>query len=709
MTTTESAQAIFDNVGGAANISKLQHCSTRLRFALVDDTLADEAALKAVPGVIGVVKGPQTQVIVGSKVAEMYTAVEKLRTTGGPAAGAAADGSGAGGSATTGGAASGGAGGRKPFSWKRTGSVFMDFVVSVFTPIIPAIAGAGIFKSLLVLASALGWLDPTTDNFKLLSAIPDAVFGFLPLLVAYTTAKKLDVNRPVALGLVGLLLFPAFTALVAQEGGVSLFGLTVPNVNYNAQVFPAIISVVVLWGVERLFTKITWAPIRTFFVPLMGFIIVAPLMIFVLGPLGYGLGTLLTGAMLGLYNTLGWVAVMLLAGVLPLIISVGMHKAFIPPTLATVAASGKDSFYLVASLAHNMSEAGSSFAVALRTKNRTLRATAISAGVSALFGITEPALYGVTLQNRRALISVVAGSMTAGAYLGLTQVSAFAVVSPGAASISMFIDGANPWNFLNALIGLVIAIAVSFTVSAILWRDSDSGTVRALENANGGRDAAATGTSAAAVPAASVVAGAAAPRHAASDAAVSNAASASPAHADADAEAPAADASAAAAGTTMTALLSPLTGEVVPLDSVDDAVFSAGILGQGAAVRPTDGAVRAPLGGTVTALMDSKHAVGIRGDNGVEVLVHVGLDTVQLEGAPFTAHVSIGDRVDAGQLLVTADLDAIRAAGYDTITPVVVVNSDDYTVTVDQTGAVQAGEPLVSVTAKEKENAHGAA
>lgn len=684
MTTTESAQAIFDNVGGAANISKLQHCSTRLRFALVDDTLADEAALKAVPGVIGVVKGPQTQVIVGSKVAEMYTAVEKLRTSGGSgaAAGAAADGSGAGGSATTGGAASGGPGGRKPFSWKRTGSVFMDFVVSVFTPIIPAIAGAGIFKSLLVLASALGWLDPTTDNFKLLSAIPDAVFGFLPLLVAYTTAKKLDVNRPVALGLVGLLLFPAFTALVAQEGGVALFGLTVPNVNYNAQVFPAIISVVVLWGVERLFTKITWAPIRTFFVPLMGFIIVAPLMIFVLGPLGYGLGTLLTGAMLGLYNTLGWVAVMLLAGVLPLIISVGMHKAFIPPTLATVAASGKDSFYLVASLAHNMSEAGSSFAVALRTKNRTLRATAISAGVSALFGITEPALYGVTLQNRRALISVVAGSMTAGAYLGLTQVSAFAVVSPGAASISMFIDGANPWNFLNALIGLVIAIAVSFTVSAILWRDSDSGTVRALENANGGRDAAATGTSTAAVPAASVVAGTAAP---------------------------AADASAAAAGTTMTALLSPLTGEVVPLDSVDDAVFSAGILGQGAAVQPTDGAVRAPLGGTVTALMDSKHAVGIRGDNGVEVLVHVGLDTVQLEGAPFTAHVSIGDRVDAGQLLVTADLDAIRAAGYDTITPVVVVNSDDYTVTVDQTGAVQAGEPLVSVTAKEKENAHGAA
>ncbi|HEV7951076.1 MAG TPA: PTS transporter subunit EIIC, partial [Glaciihabitans sp.] len=408
MSTQESAKAIIEGVGGAGNISKLQHCSTRLRFALADDAKADEAALKAIPGVIGVVKGPQTQVIVGSKVAEMYAAVEKQR--GGESADA-------------------GPKKRQPLTVKRAGLVTMDFVVSVFTPIIPAIAGAGIFKSLLVLASAVGWMDPASDNFKLLSAIPDAVFAFLPLLVAYTTAKKLDVNRPLALGLVSVLMFPAFTALVSQEGGTALFGLAVPVVNYNAQVFPAILAVMLLAVVERFFTRITWAPIRTFFVPLMCLIIVAPAMIFLLGPLGNYLGVLLTGAMIGLYNSFGWVAVMLLAGILPLIISVGMHKAFIPPTIATVASSGRDAFYLVASLAHNLSEAGSSLAVALRTKNTALRATALSGGVSALFGITEPALYGVTLQNRRALIAVVAGSMSAGAYLGLTQVAAFAVVS----------------------------------------------------------------------------------------------------------------------------------------------------------------------------------------------------------------------------------------------------------------------------------------
>jgi len=627
MTTQESAKAILEHVGGAGNISNLHHCSTRLRFSLADDSKADEAALKAIPGVIGVVKGSsQTQVIVGSGVAEMYAAVEKLR--GGNQAAAPAE--------------------KRPFSWKRFGGTIMDFVVSVFTPIIPAIAGAGIFKSLLVLASAMGWMDPASDNFKLLSAIPDAVFGFLPLLVAYTSAKKLNVNRPLALGLVGVLVFPAFTALATQEGGVALFDIPVPVVAYNAQVFPAILAVLLLSVVERFFTKITWGPIRVFFVPLMCLIIVAPATIFLLGPLGYWLGTLLTSAMTGLYSSFGWVAIMLLAGVLPLIISVGMHKAFIPPTIATMGATGKEAFYLVASLAHNLSEAGSSFGVALRTKSPALRATAISGGVSALFGITEPALYGVTLQNRRALIAVVTGSMTAGAYLGLTQVSAFAVVGPGLASISMYIDALNPWNLLNAVIGLAIAVAVSFTLSLILWRDDLSGSVRALGDVK------------------------------------------------------------SAAGQSAN-LVSPLSGEVVALTEVNDAVFSSGILGQGVAIRPTDGLVLAPISGVVTALLDSKHAIGIRGDDGVEVLVHIGIDTVQLAGAPFTTHVAINDRVEAGQLLIEADLAAITAAGFDTITPVLVVNSADYTVEIAGSGSVSAGDPLLNVNERIKENANGTA
>ncbi len=630
MTTQDSAGAILEHVGGAANVASLHHCSTRLRFTLADDSQADEAALKATPGVIGVVLGTQTQVIVGSGVNDYFREIEKLRTGSGTRAAARVD------SATP------------KLTLKRAGSVFMDFVVGVFTPIIPAVAGAGIFKSFLILAVALGWLQTTDQTYQVLTAIPDAVFFFLPLLVTYTAAKKLDVNIPLALGIVGLLVFPTFAGLLTQEGGVALFGLTVPAIAYNAQVFPPILAVLLLAVVERFARRISPSVISTFLVPLICFVIVAPATIFLLGPLGFFLGTLLTGAMLWLYGTLGWIAVALMAAALPFIVSVGMHKAFIPPTVATMASAGKESFYLVASLAHNLAEAGSSLAIAVRTKNKTLRGTAISSGISAFFGITEPALYGVTLQNRRAIISVVIGAFVGGSYLGIAAISAFALVSPGAASISMFIDMANPWNLLHAVIGALVAMITSFIVSLVIWKDSDSATVRLLEKQAG------TSTPVAARAAGEIVA--------------------------------------------------PMTGEVIALEKVDDPVFSGGILGPGVAIRPTDGEVRAPITGTVSSLLPSRHALGILGDDGLEVLVHVGLDTVRLEGAPFTAHVAQGDRVEAGQHVLTADLAAIEAAGLDITTPVVVLNGDAYDVAPLVSGRVAGGAALLSTDAKETAN-----
>ncbi len=633
MTTQDSARAILEHVGGAANVASLHHCSTRLRFTLADDSQADEAALKATPGVIGVVLGTQTQVIVGSGVNDYFREIEKIRAGGGGRAAARVDAA------------------KPKLSVKRAGSVFMDFVVGVFTPIIPAVAGAGIFKSFLILAVALGWLQTTDQTYQVLTAIPDAVFFFLPLLVTYTAAKKLDVNIPLALGIVGLLVFPTFAGLLTQEGGVALFGLAVPAIAYNAQVFPPILAVLLLAVVERFARRISPSVISTFLVPLICFVVVAPATIFLLGPLGFFLGTLLTGAMLWLYGTLGWIAVALMAAALPFIVSVGMHKAFIPPTVATMASAGKESFYLVASLAHNLAEAGSSLAIAVRTKNKTLRGTAISSGISAFFGITEPALYGVTLQNRRAIISVVIGAFVGGSYLGIAAISAFALVSPGAASISMFIDMANPWNLLHAVIGALVAMVTSFIVSLVIWKDSDSATVRLLEQQAG------TST----------------------------------------------PVSAGATG----GIVAPMTGEVIALEKVDDPVFSGGILGPGVAIRPTDGEVRAPISGTVSSLLPSRHALGILGDDGLEVLVHVGLDTVRLEGAPFIAHVAQGDRVEAGQHVLTADLAAIEAAGLDITTPVVVLNGDAYDVAPLVTGRVAAGAALLSTD--EKETANGIA
>lgn len=664
MTRQDEANAILAGVGGSANIAGLTHCSTRLRFTLIDDDKADLDALKALPGVMTALRsGTQTQVVVGNDVVGVYNAVEKQRK---------GQGGGAGG--TSGGAGAAASGARKPFTWRRFGAAVMDFIVSVFTPIVPAIAGAGIFKSLLVGAGALGWLPVDSTSYKLLSVIPDAVFAFLPILVAYTTAKKLNVNRPLALGVVAFLLFANFSTLVAQDGGASLFGLQVQAVNYNSQVFPSILAVLALWPLERFFTKISPGPIRVFFVPFMCYLIVAPLLMLVLGPLGFWLGSLLTGAMLGLYAALGWVAVAILAALLPLIISVGMHKAFIPPTLATMAQTGKDSFYLVASLGHNVGEAGAMFAVAIRTRSTRLRATSISAGISALFGITEPAIYGVTLQNRKVLLAVMAGAFAGGAYLGLTVVSAFALVGPGLASFTMFVDALNPMNIVNAAVGALIGLGVAFVITLITWNDAKSPTVLAEREelaTDGGAEAAAD---------------------AADDAGLTDAAGAASAH---------------HAGTGPLPLLAPLSGSVIPLAEVADPVFSGGVLGDGVAILPSSGSVRAPIAGVVSSLLDSKHAVGITADDGMEVLVHVGIDTVKLGGSAFTAHVAQGDRVEAGQLLLDADLDAIRAAGYDITTPVVITNSDRYTLGVPAVGTISAGAPLVALT--EKELAGGAA
>ena len=641
---------ILDHIGGARNVALLSHCSTRLRFNLVDDEQVDVEALRGIPGVMGVVKGPQTQVIIGPQVTQVHDAVQRRLGDDGDRPGPA--------------------GRERPrLTWKRVDAVVMDFIVSVFVPIIPAIAGAGILKSLLILVGTLGWMDAESDTYLALAAIPDAVFGFLPILVSYTAARKLELNRPVAIGISAVLIFPAFSELVGREGGLSLFGLPVTAVNYSAQVFPSILAVLLLWPVERLFNRITPGPIRTFFVPLMCFLIVVPATILALGPLGYGLGTLLLSGMLALHDALGWFAVALLATVLPFIIAIGMHKVFLPPTINQVSTTGADSLYLPASLAHNLSESGATLAVALRTRDQSLRATAISAGTSAFFGITEPALYGVTLQNRRTLISVLIGAFAGGSWVGLTHVSALAVVSPGVASLSMFVNAEDPGNIVNACIGFGVAFVVAFVASLLLWRDSASGTLRA----GGGAGAPGVGVGGADDAAAS----AGSPEETSTG---------SPASAEGREQATVAD------------VASPLAGRAVPLSEVPDPVFSQGVLGEGIAIEPEDGVVVSPVAGTVITLMDSRHAVGIRDRDGAEILIHVGLDTVTLKGAPFTAHVAPGDRVEVGQPLLDADLAAIEAAGLRTITPVVVLNSRGRSLSHPRTGPTRRGDQLFTIT-----------
>lgn len=608
-----TAKAVLKLVGGESNVSHLEHCSTRLRFTIADAGKVDKDGLKATSGVMGVVSsGNQCQVIIGNDVIEVYDELLKLgKFEGGKEA--SAD------------------GGKKNFA-----AMALDMMVGIFQPLVPAIAGAGILKALLTILTTFGILTADDVVYKVFYYVADAALYYLPILVAVTTATKLNVNRLVAVSIVGAMIYPNTAALLGTEGGAVFLGLTLQNVGYTGQVFPAILTVMFMAVIERFFNKISPKAIRVFFVPLMCFAVTFPVSLLILGPLGYNIGALLTTAILALYNSLGWLAVALVAAILPFMISLGMHKALVPYAVASISDPGFDMLYLPASLAHNISEGGACLAVALKTKDDELRSTAISAGISGLFGITEPALYGVTLQHKKVMMSVCASSFIGGLFIGLTKIKAFAAVGPGIASMPMYIDSENGMNFIYAVIGFVISVALSFIFTLVLFKDEDVAEAKAPELAADERR-----------------------------------------------------------------IVSPLDGKLIDLSEVNDEAFSAGILGDGMAVIPEKGELYAPADATIDTVFDSKHAISMVCDNGAELLLHVGLDTVKLEGKHFDPQVKDGDKVKAGQLLMKFDLKALKKEGFDVVTPVIITNSADYQLHKASAGAVKNGSVIMGLQKQE--------
>lgn len=617
----QTAADVLRLVGGEKNVSQLEHCSTRLRFTLADPAKADVAALKKTPGVMGVISGgPQCQVVIGNDVIEVYDELLKLGTFQAAQAGPApAEGK------------------------KNIGGIILDYMVGIFQPLVPAIAGAGVLKAILTLCTTFGLLTADDTVYKVFYYVADAALYYLPVLVAFTTATKFRCNKLVAVALAAAMIYPNTATLLATEGGATFFGIPLQNIGYTGQVFPAILVVIFMAFLERWCNK--WCPkaIRVFFVPLFCFAVAFPVGLLLLGPLGYNIGSLLTTAILALYNTMGWLAVAIVAAVLPFMISLGMHKALVPYAVSSLADPGFDMLYLPASLAHNISEGGACLAVAVKTKDENLRSTAISAGISGLFGITEPALYGVTLQHKKVMGAVVASSFLGGLFIGIMKIKAFAAVGPGIASMPMYIDPENGMNFVWACVAFAISVVLSFVLTLVLYKDENT---------------------------------------------------AEPESAPAPQAAPAA-AAAPAAGV----VCSPLQGTVLPLDQVKDEVFSQKILGDGMAVVPVKGELYAPADGTIESVFESKHAISMVCANGAELLMHIGMDTVKLEGKGFTPQVKNGDAVKKGQLLMKFDLDGIKAAGYDVTTPIVVTNGDAFTVNPVGEGAVVPGAALMKLEA----------
>ncbi|WP_208560001.1 beta-glucoside-specific PTS transporter subunit IIABC [Marinilactibacillus kalidii] len=608
----KTASEVVENIGGKENINHLEHCSTRLRFTLKDDSKANMDKLELIDGVMGVRKNAQMQIIIGNEVVEVYDKVKEIVGD------------------------VGGSGEKANGPKQKWTAVLLDFIVGVFQPTVPAIAGGGILKSILLLLSSINWIDSTSQTYQILDLIGTAPLYFLPVIVAITTANKLKVNAVVAASAVGALLLPGMSTLITE--GVSLFSIPIQDITYSSQVFPAILLTLLYAYLEKLFTKISPKAIRIFFVPLMAVTISVIVTLLFLGPIGYIVGEQLSKVILFAYDNFGWVATGVLAGILPFMVVTGMHKAMLPYAISSMGTLGKELLYLPASLAHNISESGACFAVAIKTKDEKLRATAFSAGISAFFGITEPALYGVTILHKRVLYSVVLSSLISGSFIGIMTVEAFALVGPGLASISMFANADDPMNLVWALVTAGLSLGISFVAVLILWKDEVKHVEEAVDTFNSKER----------VPA---------------------------------------------------DMKSPVTGTIIPLSDVKDEVFSKGMVGAGFGVEPSVGELRAPANGVIGMVFETKHAVGMELDNGAEVLFHIGIDTVQLEGKHFEAHVKKGDAVKAGDLLITFDIQAIEEAGFDTTVISVVTNQDAYAVAQNVTNeTVSTNEMVMTVS-----------
>jgi PTS system beta-glucosides-specific IIC component len=637
VTYEKDAAAIVAAVGGEENITSLYHCVTRLRFALVDRSRVDETAVRAVPAVQAINQsGEQFQVIIGNDVPKVFAAVKEthpglVAKVNDPNADDAAD---AGAPAASGG---------------TIRDRFFGFLSKTFPPLLPAIAGAGLIKGLLALAVWLGWMSTETQTYQLLFALGDAFFFFLPVMIAVSAARVFKTNVFVAAALSGALVYPNLAALLAAGDPVTFIGLPVTATTYSYTVIPSLLAVWALSWVERGLKKVLPAALHLSVVPLVSMLVVGPVTLVALGPLGAIIGDQISGGLNWLLTHGGVFSGILLGAVMSLIIMTGMHAALVPFILGNLATLGNDPF-LPLTYVQIFSVAGALFGVAIRARSRQVRATSLSTGFTALMGVSEPGLFGLLLPMRRVFLASMIGGAAGGAIALGFGAKAYALVgNSGLPGLPGLAGPAFGWS--------VAAIAVSFVgaLVAVLIMGFDESPLT--------RGAAAAGSTGVAD---------------------------SPSAADETS-----GAAAALDGDLVVA--APVAGTVVPLADVKDNAFASGVMGKGIAVVPSDGEIVSPVSGTVVTVFPTKHVVGLTSDDGVEVLVHVGLDTVNLGGAGFTAHVTDGDRVSVGDRLLTVDLPAV-AATHDTTTVVVITNTTAFAgVEPTATGTVRAGADLLAI------------
>lgn len=502
----------------------------------------------------------------------------------------------------------------------------LEGIASIFQPVIPAITGAGLLKAILALCITFHWIDNSSQTYAILSALSDSAFYFLPILLAQSCAKKFKCNQGTAMALAGFLVYPSFISLLNAGEAVTMFGfLPITKATYTSSVIPIILGVWFMSYVEHFVQKYCPKAVKFFFVPFLSLLIGGVVTISALGPIGAWLSDLIQIFFTWLKNVAPWLVPTVVGIFSPLLVMTGTHYGLIPIGTNNLGTVGHDAVVGPGMLVSNTAQGAAGLAVAVRSKDPEVKQLASSAGLTGILGITEPVLYGVNLKYTFPLYAAMIGGGIGGLFLGITGVERFGAGSPGLLVLPVYLPteeakalGFTMSNFTFAILGVIIAMLVSFISCFIMygiWEKKGKIAGEAV----------------------------------------------TPVQKKADNK-----------------IYAPIVGEAVALDQIQDEVFSSGAMGKGIAIIPSEGRVYAPCDGRISTFFPTGHAIGIENADGADILIHVGMDTVKLDGKGFLPKAKEGDTVTKGQLLLEFDIEYIKSQGYSVATPVIITNTDDF-------------------------------
>ncbi|EOW8179044.1 PTS beta-glucoside transporter subunit IIBCA [Listeria monocytogenes] len=592
MNNSDLAKEVVKLVGGKENILSVIHCVTRLRFKLRDENLAETEKIKALKGVMTVVKsGGQYQVVIGDHVSYVYD--EVIRVLGIKPDDAPQD--------------------NPEQEHKSIFNKFVELISGIFMPVLGLLAASGILKGFLTAAVTMGLINTSAGVYEVLYAASDALFYFMPIILGFSAGKVFKTNQYLSAAVGAALVYPTLVDMYSNGAHLTFLHIPVILMNYTMSVIPVILAIYFMSKLEKVLVKFIPKSLQLIFVPLLLLLIVVPVSLIIIGPVSTYASQLLAKGALGLYSLSPMIAGFFLAGVWQVAVMFGLHWAFIPIFINNISVLGYDPINAML-YCTVFAQTGAVLAVMLKTRNQELRSLSITATISGFLGITEPAIYGVNLPYKKPFIMACVGSAFGGAIAGMSAAKMFGgFASGGIFGIPMFInpDGIG-WDFWGFLISLVVAFSVALILTYFFgFKDKvEEVVIQTGEKA-----------------------------------------------------------------TLDETIYSPLQGEIIALNDVKDEVFSAGIMGAGVAILPASGEIRAPFDGTVLSVFQTKHAIGLISKQGVELLIHVGLDTVNLNGQFFDIEVSESEEIKKGDLLGRFELDAIKKAGYDITTPIIVTNS----------------------------------